>query len=100
MELRKAFAESLREIRHAHGVTQEHFDGVSSRTYISMLERGQRSPTLDKLMELATVLGVHPLSLLALTFSKMTKTKDPHVLLEKVSSELAKVAKVGKMKPA
>lgn len=50
------------------GVTQEDFAEVSSRTYISMVERGLRCPTLEKINEFAGVLGVHPLALLCLTY--------------------------------
>lgn len=50
------------------GVTQEDFSVVSSRTYISMVERGLRCPTLEKIDEFAGVLGVHPLALLCLTY--------------------------------
>jgi transcriptional regulator with XRE-family HTH domain len=39
-----------------------------SRTYLSSLERGLKSPTIDKLEQLASVLGVHPLSLLAMAY--------------------------------
>ena len=41
---------------------------VSSRTYISALERGLKQPTLRKVDQLATVLGLHPLTLLTLSY--------------------------------
>jgi len=49
-------------------VTQEDFSEASSRTYVSMVERGLRCPTLEKIDEFARVLGVHPLALLCLTY--------------------------------
>ncbi len=41
---------------------------VSSRTYLSTLERGLKSPTLDKLDEIAGVMDVHPASLVLLAY--------------------------------
>lgn len=91
MELRDAFARSLKELREAQQLTQEDFDGVSSRTYISMLERKERSPTLDKLGQLATILDVHPLTILALTYMKVQGHQDPGVLMNRVVAELTKL---------
>jgi len=87
MELRAAFSASLKQARTARGLTQESFSDVSSRTYMSALERGIRAPTIEKLEELCEAMGVHMLSLLALSYLK----KDPaltiqdllnHVMLE------------------
>lgn len=63
MELRQAFALALRALRQKTRRTQEDFYVASSRTYISTLERGLKSPTLDKLEDIAGVLGIHPASL-------------------------------------
>ncbi len=68
LDTRQAFARAFREIRKSRGLTQEDFAVVSSRTYVSTLERGLKSPTLDKMEELSTGLGVHPLTLLTLSF--------------------------------
>ncbi|MCW5299414.1 XRE family transcriptional regulator [Herbaspirillum lusitanum] len=71
MKLREGFAEALRETRKQRQLTQEDFSNVSSRTYLSSLERGMKSPTLDKLEEIASVIGVHPVTLLAMTYCKV-----------------------------
>lgn len=60
---------ALRTIRKARGLSQEAFSDVSSRTYLSSLERGLKSPTLNKLEELCEVMGVHPLTLLTLAYA-------------------------------
>ncbi len=62
------FSWALRRIRKAQGLTQEAFALQSSRTYVSSLERGLKSPTLQKVDELAQVLNVHPLVLLLLSY--------------------------------
>lgn len=68
MELNVAFGEALKRIRNARGKTQEDFSDVSSRTYVSTLERGLKSPTLDKLSEISGVLEIHPLTLVAAAY--------------------------------
>jgi len=50
-------------------LTQEDFGLVSSRTYLSTLERGLKSTTLDKLDEIARVMAVHPAALVLLAYS-------------------------------
>lgn len=68
MELRQAFAAALKAARKSKNLTQEDFANVSSRTYISTLERGGNSPTLEKVDRLAETIGVHPLSILFMTY--------------------------------
>lgn len=92
MNLRRAFAESLKEIRSARDMTQEDFSEVSSRVYISLLEREKKSPTLDKIDELASQLQVHPLTLLTLTYMREAGCTIAE-LQDVVRTELSGVAK-------
>lgn len=64
MELKQAFGAALKQLRSDRKLSQEDFSDVSSRTYLSTLERGLKSPTIEKVDELASVLDVHPLTLL------------------------------------
>ena len=50
-------------------MSQEAFSDVSSRTYMSSLERNLKSPTLNKLGELCEVMEIHPLTLLTLAYA-------------------------------
>jgi transcriptional regulator with XRE-family HTH domain len=68
MVLLERFGRGLQTARKSKGLSQEDFSVVSSRTYLSSLERGLKSPTITKLEELAGVLEIHPLSLLALAY--------------------------------
>jgi transcriptional regulator with XRE-family HTH domain len=63
----KAFGKAIRSIRKEHGHTQETlaFESGLDRTYVSLLELGSRSPTLDTIMALCSALNVS-LSQLAL----------------------------------
>lgn len=82
-KIQNNFAHALRHIRKAKGVSQEAFSLTSSRTYVSTLERGLKSPTLSKIDDLAEVMGVHPLTLLMAAY-----TENDLVVIEKVRKEL------------
>ncbi|MGP2832032.1 helix-turn-helix domain-containing protein [Serratia nevei] len=79
--------DALRRIRKARGLSQEAFSDVSSRTYLSSLERDLKSPTLNKLTELCEVMEVHPLTLLTLTYAGAGQ-REISQLLDKVKHEL------------
>lgn len=86
---RNNFASSLKVIRKSKGLSQEEFSLISSRTYVSSLERDTKTPTLSKVDDLAGVLGVHPLTLLTLSYSESTDAKKVSALLGRVAQELA-----------
>ena len=86
-------AGALRKARKARGLSQEDFSDVSSRTYLSSLERGLKNPTLDKLAELCEVMQVHPVTLLTLAYAGNARQAD-HVLaqvLRELETILSKV---------
>jgi len=66
MDIRQVFARNLRRSRHAKGLSQEALahDAEIDRTYISSLERGVYSASIDTVAKLAAVLGVEPDELL------------------------------------
>lgn len=68
MGLLKQFGIGLQKARKSRELTQEDFSVVSSRTYLSSLERGIKAPTITKVDEIASVIGVHPLSLVAYAY--------------------------------
>ncbi|HEX6705336.1 MAG TPA: helix-turn-helix transcriptional regulator [Albitalea sp.] len=86
-----SFGKALRTAREARGLPQEEFDQVSSRTYISALERGIKQPTVPKVDQLAKVLGIHPLTLLALSYVDRPLAGDVGRLIEQVRRELEAV---------
>lgn len=87
MTLKNSFPAALKQVRKARGLSQESFSDVSSRTYLSSLERGLKSPTLNKVAELCEVLEVHPLTLMTLAYAGDGKGTDK--LFERVQRELA-----------
>lgn len=69
MAAKNSLATAIRTIRKARDLSQEAFSDVSSRTYMSSLERDLKSPTMHKLVELCEVMQVHPLSLITLAYA-------------------------------
>jgi transcriptional regulator with XRE-family HTH domain len=88
MPPRNSFSKALKKVRKARGLTQEDFSEVSSRTYLSSLERGQKNPTLGKVDALCEVMGLHPLTLLTLAYANSGSPAEIDRLLEKVRLEL------------
>tara|TARA_B100000749_G_scaffold280770_2_gene278516 strand:- start:1467 stop:1796 length:330 start_codon:yes stop_codon:yes gene_type:complete len=78
---------ALKTVRSARGLSQEAFSNVSSRTYLSSLERGLKNPTLIKVNEICRVLEVHPLTILALAYAD-GDVAEVDKLLEQVRQEL------------
>jgi transcriptional regulator with XRE-family HTH domain len=91
--LRNDFAVGLRKTRDAKGLSQEDFGLVSSRTYISSLERGLKNPTLNKVDDLANTLGVHPLSLLVMSYLPQSSGAGPKELIDQIQAEVASIIK-------
>lgn len=90
-KIQNQFAKALKRVRAATGRTQEDFALVSSRTYVSSLERGQKSPTLKKIDELAQVLGVHPLTLLTLAYTSSDSAGPENEPIARVRRELTEL---------
>ena len=69
MPSKRSLATALKQARRARGLSQEAFGDVSSRTYMSSLERGVKNPTLSKIAAICRVLDLHPLTLLTLSYT-------------------------------
>ncbi|MFQ2265248.1 helix-turn-helix transcriptional regulator [Pseudomonas sp.] len=89
MAAKNSLAKALKTVRKARGLSQEAFSDVSSRTYMSSLERDLKSPTLNKLAELCEVMEIHPVTLVALAYGGDAKGVD--LLVERVRREIAEL---------
>lgn len=69
MPTKRSLPAALKMARKARGLSQEAFSDVSSRTYVSTLERGMKNPTLSKIAAICRVLEIHPLTLLSLSYT-------------------------------
>ena len=60
--IEKFFGQVLQQLRKERGLSQEElgFESGYHRTYISQLERGKKSPSLQTIFQLAKALNVEP----------------------------------------
>lgn len=74
----KVFGDQLRRIRKAANLTQEElaFRAGLDRTYISLLERGIKSPTLKTFFRLCSVLNQKPEELIAIVYQLLVQKSE------------------------
>lgn len=96
MDLLKTFGKGLSQARKSRAQTQEDFSEVSSRTYMSSLERGTKAPTITKIDQISSVLGVHPVTLFALAYC--CRPEDVDSLCTQIATELKELL-VGPINP-
>ncbi|MGN7934342.1 helix-turn-helix domain-containing protein [Pseudomonas sp. 22447] len=94
MSLKTAFASVLKATRTARGLSQKNLAEVSSRTYISKLERAQCSPTLEMMSALSVPLNLSPLTLIAMTMSVETGHSVASIV-NRIEDDLAELAQAG-----
>lgn len=83
------FGKALRALRLERDLSQEDFYEVSGRTYVSRLENNGADPSLSKVVQLAQVMGIHPLTLLTLAFCGKGTPAEVERLLASVKDEVA-----------
>jgi transcriptional regulator with XRE-family HTH domain len=97
MSVKNAVAVVLKAMRKARGLSQKNLAEVSSRTYVSKLERGQSSPTLEMMSTLSYPLGLSPLGLVALSLATETG-QSIRSLINHAESEVEELAQAGVLK--
>ena len=93
MQLKQAFAKALKLARKAQGLTQEDFSEVSSRTYMSTLERGIKCPTIEKIDLIAGAMQLHPVTIVTLAYLVQNQKITPEILMRQVADELNQIQK-------
>lgn len=89
MERKSAFGAALREVRSRKGIAQEQLG--ASQSFISTVERGIRSPTVEKMEEFAERLEVNPATLIVLM--QVDLDGDEDAILKKVREEIKALRK-------
>lgn len=97
MSLKTAFAAVLKAMRGARGLSQKSLAEVSSRTYVSKLERGQSSPTLEMMTSLSAPLNLSPLTLVAITIGAQSG-QSIKSLIARIEAEVSELSGVGVLK--
>ncbi|EOG8379215.1 helix-turn-helix domain-containing protein [Pseudomonas aeruginosa] len=93
MSLKSSFATVLRTLRSKRQISQRCF-GDTSRTYLSKLESGRCSITLDKLDQVSQRLELSPLAMLTLTLS-LESGKPAVELIDHLRSEIEGLERSG-----
>ncbi|WP_285424263.1 helix-turn-helix domain-containing protein [Pseudomonas sp. efr-133-TYG-103a] len=89
MERKLAFGSALREVRSRKEISQEQLG--ASQSFVSTVERGIRSPTIEKMEEFAERLGVNPATLIIVM--QVGLDGDADALLKKVKDEIKALRK-------
>lgn len=87
----KEFGRALRALRLSRNLSQQDFTSVITREHLSRLERGLSQPNLALVRHLATVLKIHPLSLLTLAFHRADDSETLKNLFSQIEADLANV---------
>ncbi|MEI4523832.1 helix-turn-helix transcriptional regulator [Pseudomonas neuropathica] len=86
MELKYAFGQALRELRMSKDLSQESIG--ASQSYVSDVERGLKTPSIEKLDEFASTLGIHPVTILAKSYLVKDRSLSAEDLMALVRKEL------------
>ena len=75
----RAFGQALREIRRERKLSQEKLalEAGFDRTYISLIERGVRSPTVRAIVKLAGVLEIPPSEIIQRMEARLSGESQP-----------------------
>lgn len=88
MELKQAFGKAMRQLRKSRGLSQEAFGGHTSQTYLSQLEGGVKGPSLEMVHGLASVMNVHPLTILTQCYLFIDDTATLDSVVDRIREEL------------
>ncbi len=97
MPSKQAVGKAFRLARKAAGLSQDDFTYMSSRTFVSSIERGLKSPTIEKLSQLCELIGTEPalVVMLATSIDELDGKRAPTTPLtglnEQVQSLLSKL---------
>ena len=86
MNSKQAFGMAVKILRSRHGIAQEQL--APSQSYVSDVERGLKSPSVEKLIELSAHLGVHPATVLIKSQLLQDPEMSKEMLLSQISQEL------------
>lgn len=75
--LEAAFGRTLRDLRQARSLSQEKLalEAGLDRTFISMMERGTRQPSLGTLFSLSVALGMTPSALVGVVEKQLGRVR-------------------------
>lgn len=93
MPSKKNVGRALRLARLKAQMSQDDFTTVSSRTFVSSIERGLKSPTVEKLTELAGAMEMDPA--VVVLVASLLEHADREAALEEICAEAIQVLALG-----
>lgn len=91
MEFKKAFGKALKVVRKFRGLTLMSFSNISGRTYISEIERGLKSPTIEKIDEIGNFMEIHPITISYLAYLNANDAESYENISKRVEAELTRI---------
>ncbi len=88
-ELKRAMGASMKLYRLKKNIPQENLG--PSQPYISTLEAGRGNASIDKIEQMAGVLGVHPVSIILAGYLSSGDDVTTDQLLERIRNELLQI---------
>ena len=86
MASKKNLGHSLRMARKATGLSQDDLSVVSSRSFVSAVERGIKSPTMEKLTVMARAMELQTASILVVA-TVLESSRELGEILQQVADE-------------
>ena len=84
MPSKQNLGKAFRAVRQAACLSQDDFSFASSRTFVSVIERGIKSPTIEKLSQLSLVMNSDPAVVVLLATLLERRGGDPAEELHRV----------------
>lgn len=91
MSVRTAFAAALKVLRKKRGLTQVALSGTITQSHVSQIESGKTSPSLAAIIELARVMELSPVALMALVCAAQDELT-PSEVLEVAKEDLQSIS--------
>lgn len=88
-ELKRALGSSIKSYRLKRDIPQESLG--PSQPYISNLEAGRGNASIDKIEQMASILGLHPVSIILAAYVSSNDGCTADQLLEKIRDELREI---------
>lgn len=88
-ELKRAIGEALKSYRTIRGVSQESLG--PSQPYISNIEAGRGSASVDKIEQMANILGVHPVSVILAGYLASSEDAEREQVISRIRDELKEI---------
>ncbi|WP_371877776.1 helix-turn-helix domain-containing protein [Pseudomonas mosselii] len=88
-ELKRALGAAIKSYRLKRNISQESLG--PSQPYISNLEAGRWSASLEKIEQMSAVLGVHPVSVILAGYLSSESAAESEEILTRIRSELSEI---------